>query len=71
MKKIEKGVFTLKQYVFTFDTNNSQRDLIFNANGIVDAVNQLKLVMKEINAESKYQTKHVRYKGVIFNNHLL
>jgi hypothetical protein len=68
---IKKGVNTLKQYVFTIDTNNSQRDLIFNANGIVDAVNQLKLIMKEINGDSTNQTKHVRYKGVIFKNHLL
>ncbi|MGM0877110.1 MAG: hypothetical protein ACQEWV_20800 [Bacillota bacterium] len=61
----------MKQYVFTFDTNNCQRDLIFNANGIVDAVNQVKLITKEMKAKNKYQTKNIKYKGVIFKNHLL
>ncbi|OAS87754.1 hypothetical protein A6K24_18610 [Metabacillus litoralis] len=66
-----KGVVALKQYVFTFDTNDCQRDLIFNASGIVDAVNQLKFIMNVLKADSNYQTKSVYYKGIIFNNHLL
>ncbi|MBO1511798.1 hypothetical protein [Metabacillus bambusae] len=61
----------MKQYVFTFDTNDHQRDLIINASGIVDAVNQLKLILNVVKTDSNYQTKGVYYKGVIFNNHLL
>ncbi|WP_156177708.1 hypothetical protein [Bacillus sp. SA1-12] len=58
----------MKQYVFTLETSDWQRDLIFNANGIVDAVNQLKLIMDAIGNEGEFQMKSVYYKGIIWNH---
>ncbi|WP_299092864.1 hypothetical protein [uncultured Metabacillus sp.] len=58
----------MKQYVFTVETNDCKRELIFNANGIVDAVNQLKLIMDVMRNEGEFQMKSVYYNGVMFKN---
>ena len=53
-------VKTLKQYIFTVD----DRELIINASGISDAVEQIKLIMKFDGTKYSTQVKSIEFKGV-------
>ncbi|MFC0270594.1 hypothetical protein ACFFIX_03880 [Metabacillus herbersteinensis] len=52
----------MKQYVFTIDSDEFQRELIISANGILDAVAQVKLIMKV--TEQRHQKKNLKFIGV-------
>ncbi|WP_342048764.1 hypothetical protein [Bacillus sp. OTU530] len=57
----------MKQYIFTFDTNRNNRDLLINANGIYDAVDQVKEIKKQVEFENKHDIK-IKFKGVRYKN---
>jgi hypothetical protein len=59
-----KRVKTLKQYIFTVNTNKMQRELIINAKGITDAVEQVKLIMKFARVKNSTQAKNIQFKGI-------
>ncbi|QGQ46375.1 hypothetical protein [Metabacillus sediminilitoris] len=50
----------MKQYIFTVD----DRELIINASGISDAVEQIKLIMKFDGTKYSTQMKSIEFKGV-------
>lgn len=60
----------MKKYIFTVDLNDTKQELVIHASGMVDAVNQLKTLMKSMKADRNASMKGVSYKGIIFNNHL-
>jgi hypothetical protein len=53
----------MKQYIFTFDTNKNNRDLLINANGIYDTIYQIKEIKKQVEFENKHDIK-IKFKGV-------
>jgi hypothetical protein len=57
----------MKQYIFTFDTNKNNRDLLIYANGIYDAVYQVKEIKKQVEFEKKHDIK-IKFKGVRYKN---
>lgn len=57
----------MKQYIFTFDTNRNKRDLFINANGIYDAIYQVKEIKKQVEFENKQDIK-IKFKGVRYKN---
>ena len=57
----------MKQYIFTFDTNRNNRDLLINANGIYDAIDQVKEIKKQVEFENKHDIK-IKFKGVRYKN---
>lgn len=50
----------MKQYVFTVN----DRELIINAKGILDAVEQIKLIMKFDGINYSTQAKSIQFKGI-------
>ncbi|MBZ5750544.1 MULTISPECIES: hypothetical protein [Metabacillus] len=54
----------MKQYIFTVNTNKMQRELIINAKGITDAVEQVKLIMKFARVKNSTQAKNIQFKGI-------
>ena len=57
----------MKQYIFTFDTNRNERDLLITANGIYDAIYQVKEIKKQVELENKHDIK-IKFKGVRYKN---
>ena len=57
----------MKQYIFTFDTNGNERDLLITANGIYDAIYQVKEIKKQVEFENKHDIK-IKFKGVRYKN---
>ncbi|MFC0271447.1 hypothetical protein ACFFIX_08265 [Metabacillus herbersteinensis] len=51
----------MKQYVFTIDSDEFQRELLINANGILDAVAQVKLIMKVVGEKHTLKFIGVKY----------
>lgn len=54
----------MKQYIFAVKTNNMQREIIINARGITEAVEQIKTIMKFDGSKKSSQAKTIQFKGV-------
>jgi hypothetical protein len=59
-----KWVRHLKQYIFTVNANKMQRELVINANGITDAIEQIKLILKFDGVNNSAQGRRIEFKGV-------
>jgi hypothetical protein len=54
----------LKQYIFTINANKVQRELIINARGITEAVEQVMHILKFDGVKGSVQVKSIQFKGI-------
>ncbi|MGM0878912.1 MAG: hypothetical protein ACQEWV_30680 [Bacillota bacterium] len=58
----------MKQFIFTINTNSLDRELIINAKGMTDAVEQVKQILKMDQSNISTQAKSIEFKGVKYLN---
>ncbi|QGQ47164.1 hypothetical protein [Metabacillus sediminilitoris] len=54
----------MKQYIFTVNANKVQRELIINARGITEAVEQVMHILKFDGVKGSIQMKSIQFKGI-------